>query len=311
MRDLDTKPIANLAASTAPTPGVGDRSRFRGFLIFSSILFLAFLPWFVNLAKFVWGDRAYQHVLLVPFISIYLIREVRSQLLGPWKSSLFPTVAFALLGAAALGLIFGGFGSGHKSDHHTLVALSFWSFVLAGAFFSFGTETLRKVAFPLAFLVFAIPVPSFAMHWTQIQLQHASAEAAAWMMSAINLPYFRDINGLDFKLPGLPIRVAEECSGFNSSLVLFIVSLLGGYLFLNKPRNRIILTVAVIPLAIIRNGFRITTIAALCTYKGPHMIHHPIHHHGGPVFFALSLIPFLALVWWLRSSERKSALKSN
>jgi exosortase/archaeosortase family protein len=113
-------------------------------------------------------------------------------------------------------------------------------------------------------------------------------------------------NGLDFKLATLPIRVAQECSGYNSSYVLFIVSILAGYMFLKSPWKRAILTFAVIPLAIVRNGFRITTIAYLCTNVGPHMIHHPIHRSGGPIFFALSLIPFLALVWWLRRSERKS-----
>jgi hypothetical protein len=36
---------------------------------------------------------------------------------------------------------------------------------------------------------------------------------------------------------------------------------------------------------------------------GPQMIHSPIHTQGGPVFFVLSLIPFLLLLWWLRRSE--------
>jgi hypothetical protein len=30
------------------------------------------------------------------------------------------------------------------------------------------------------------------------------------------------------------------------------------------------------------------------------MIDSPIHHKGGPLFFALSLIPLYLLLWWLR-----------
>jgi exosortase/archaeosortase family protein len=112
-------------------------------------------------------------------------------------------------------------------------------------------------------------------------------------------------NGVDFLLPGIPIRVAEECSGFNSSFVLFIVSLVAGHLFFKKTHNKVLLALAVIPLAIIRNGFRITTISLLCVHVGPHMIHSPIHSHGGPLFFALSMIPFTALIWWMRRSENK------
>ena len=33
------------------------------------------------------------------------------------------------------------------------------------------------------------------------------------------------------------------------------------------------------------------------------MIHSVIHHRGGPIFFALSLIPLFLLLWWLRRGE--------
>jgi len=86
--------------------------------------------------------------------------------------------------------------------------------------------------------------------------------------------------------------------------VLFITSVLAGYLFLRSPWKRAVLTLAVIPLAILRNGLRIATLALLCVQIGPHMIDSIIHRKGGPFFFALSLIPFFLLLFWLRSSER-------
>jgi hypothetical protein len=36
------------------------------------------------------------------------------------------------------------------------------------------------------------------------------------------------------------------------------------------------------------------------------MIHSWIHRHGGPVFFALSLVPFFALLLLLRKSELRA-----
>jgi hypothetical protein len=61
----------------------------------------------------------------------------------------------------------------------------------------------------------------------------------------------------------------------------------------------------VIPLGILRNGFRVFVIGMLCVHVGPHMIEHVIHRRGGPVFFALSLLPLFALLWWLRRWERR------
>ena len=34
------------------------------------------------------------------------------------------------------------------------------------------------------------------------------------------------------------------------------------------------------------------------------MIDSPIHHRGGPLFFALSLVPLFLLLWWLRRQEQ-------
>jgi exosortase/archaeosortase family protein len=53
----------------------------------------------------------------------------------------------------------------------------------------------------------------------------------------------------------------------------------------------------------LRNGFRIMMIGLLCVNVGPEMIHSLIHRRGGPLFFALSLIPFLLALWWLRRGE--------
>ena len=108
-----------------------------------------------------------------------------------------------------------------------------------------------------------------------------------------------------FQLPGIVIEVAQECSGIRSSWVLFITSVLASYLFLKSPWRRFILVAFVIPLGIVRNGFRILVIGLLCVHLGPQMIHSIIHKQGGPLFFALSLIPLFLLLWWLRRGESR------
>jgi exosortase/archaeosortase family protein len=92
--------------------------------------------------------------------------------------------------------------------------------------------------------------------------------------------------------------------------VLFITSLVAGYLFLRSPWKRTILCLAVIPLALLRNGFRIFVIGQLCVQIGPDMINSPIHHRGGPLFFLLSLIPFFLFLIFLIKSERHGGKSS-
>lgn len=59
----------------------------------------------------------------------------------------------------------------------------------------------------------------------------------------------------------------------------------------------------IIQLAILRNGFRILVIGLVCVNIGPQMIQSLIHRRGGPVFFVLSLIPFLLVLWLLRKGD--------
>jgi exosortase len=136
---------------------------------------------------------------------------------------------------------------------------------------------------------------------------HASAEAAAFFFRLSGTPFLRD--GVMFQLPGIGIQVAQECSGIRSSWVLFITSLVASNLFLTSPWRRAILVGFVIPLAIFRNGFRIWVIGRLCVDIGPHMIHSVVHRRGGPLFFALSLLPFFLMLLWLRRGERRGKIR--
>ena len=166
---------------------------------------------------------------------------------------------------------------------------------------------MRTVCFPVAFLYFMVPLPDAFVHWMETMLKLGSAEIAGWFFEISGTPVLRD--GVIFQLPGITLEVAQECSGIRSSWVLFITSVVASYLLLHSPVRRAVLLAVVIPLAILRNGFRILVIGLLCAHIGPHMIHSVIHESGGPLFFALSLVPLFLLLWWLRKGEAKSSIE--
>ena len=89
-------------------------------------------------------------------------------------------------------------------------------------------------------------------------------------------------DGVVFELPGIVLQVAQECSGIRSSWVLFITGLVASHLFLRTRWRRIVLVAFVIPLGILRNGFRILVIGLLSVHVGPHMVDSIIHRQGAP-----------------------------
>ena len=101
------------------------------------------------------------------------------------------------------------------------------------------------------------------------------------------------------------MEVAPECSGIRSSIVLLITSVVAGKLFLRSGWSRLLLVLVVAPISIVRNAFRITVIGELCVNVGPHMIDSFIHKRGGPIFFALSLVPLLLILLIMAHRERR------
>jgi exosortase C (VPDSG-CTERM-specific) len=267
-------------------------------LAFAIILVAVFSRPLIDWVRFAISKERNTYLLLVPFITAYLIRTRRREIHGHFQRSIGPGIIPAIIGAASLLCLS---GVADPLGRLSLQIFALLNFLLAGALLTIGANILRQLTFPITFLIFAVPVPTIIGDQIEIFLQYTSAEAAYWLMSIVGIPMIRD--GVNFRLPNIFIKVAQECSGYNSTFALFMVSTIAAYLFLKSPASRAILCLVVIPLAILRNGFRITTLATLCVYDDTRWIDSELHHNGGPLFFALSLIPFFILLWWLRKAD--------
>jgi len=297
--------IVNHAASNGIGPangGTAMSSRFVGWCIYLVILCGAFalpLNEFVTYAR---HSEVHSYVLLIPFVTAYLIYIRWKQLSRELRSSRGYALLLATAGTGAL------FASLHftelgQNDYMTLTALSFVCFVIAGIFLFLGSKWARSAMFPLFFFAFMIPLPEAAVDFLENASKEASAEVANWLFLLTGTSFLR--TGTLFQLPGITITVAKECSGIRSSLVLVITSLLAANMFLRTTWRRALLVGAVIPLGLLRNGLRILVISLLCVRIGPEMINSVIHRRGGPVFFALSLVPLFAMLWLFRRHELK------
>ncbi|KAF5407500.1 MAG: Transmembrane exosortase (Exosortase_EpsH) [Candidatus Udaeobacter sp.] len=275
-----------------------------GLACFAIVLAAVFGPSLLTLINYAAASNLYSYILLIPFVSAYLLYIRRDQL--PKKCSIDLPLAIVSL-AIGLGsltftywLDFAGRAPA-IGDRLTLLTTSFLCCLAAGGFFFFGRDWMRAAAFPLAYLIFMVPMPDAMADALESASKYASAEVANVLFHLSGTPILRA--GRVFQLPNITIEVAQECSGIRSSWVLFMTSILAANLFLKTSWRRIVLVAFVIPLAMLRNGFRILVIGLLCVNLGPQMIHSVIHRRGGPVFFVLSLIPLLLLLWWLRKGE--------
>jgi len=278
--------------------------RFWSGVVFAIALLSVFAQPLLALMNYAARSQLFSYILLIPFVSAYLLYIRRDQLPKNYLSDL-PIASVCLAGG--LGVLaftywihFAGWVPG-DNDRLVLVTLSFLCCLAAGGFFFFGRAWMWAAAFPLAYLIFMVPMPDAMANALEMASKSAAAEVANVLFHFSGTPFLRE--GPIFQLPNITIEVAQECSGIRSSWVLFMTSILAGNLFLKTPWRRFALIAFVIPLGILRNGFRILVIGLLCVNVGPQMIHSLIHRRGGPVFFTLSLIPFLVVLWWLRKGD--------
>jgi exosortase C (VPDSG-CTERM-specific) len=278
-----------------------ERLRISGWAAWIAAATLAFVQPLSQLVALAGDNELHSHIPLVPVVTAYLLWIQRGTLPAAGRTA--PTGALAL-GSVSVAALAWGLTSSDLSatDRLAVMTLAYVAAIAAGGFLFLGARWMAAAAFPIAFLLFLVPLPDAAVDWLERASVQASADVAEWMFRVTGTPLLRE--GTIFALPTIVVEVARECSGIRSSWVLFITSLVASHMFLKSPWRQIVLVAFVIPLGIVRNGFRILVIGLLCVHVGPHMIDSVIHHRGGPIFFVLSLVPLFLLLTWLRRRDR-------
>jgi exosortase len=271
----------------------------------SLLLLLAAVAWFwqplAALYSLTQEQEHYSHIVLIPWLSLYVLYLDRKAIFAsrewsPWLGSL-------LIGLGALGY-WRADPATFAADQLSMMILA-WVVICWGVFLlCYGIGPVRKISFGLFFLLCMVPLPANLLNAIIVFLQQSSAEVTDVVFSLLGVPVFRQ--GFVFSLSNFTIHVAEECSGIRSTLSLIITSLVAGHFFLRSAWGKMGLVAVVVPLAIVKNAFRIVGLSLLANYVDPTFItNSALHRSGGIPLFLLSLVVLFSLVWLLRRSERK------
>jgi exosortase C (VPDSG-CTERM-specific) len=294
---------------------VEQRSGARCFFIAAAAVTAALgLPLY-ELVRLSLKSELHSHLLLIPVVSWYVWKFLDGKTSASTTRS-SNRLSFGAVLAGALGLAAMAGYLYLRVSRRLPVTEYLWAGVLgyllmllALALRTVGWGRLKQHQFAIWFLAFFIPLPLAVTDGMSVALQHGSAEATDWLLQLTGLPFLRE--GLRFQLPRLVILVAEECSGVRSTLVLVITSLIAGKMFLQTGWKRAVLALLTIPLGLLRNAARITLLAWLSVNVDAGIIHGPLHERGGPIFFALSLVPLFGLLWYFKRSESSKTTAKN
>ncbi len=297
---MTTTPGDNVAPATVQKNSLLLKISTLILLTLTGILF--YVP-VTELAQLSMHRELYSHFLFIPMVSAYLLYRERIEIFANRDSfGVHGLIIFAI--GAVLSFIARYYEAVlNRNDFLSLMTFSLVICVIGIFIFYFGYRTFRQALFPLLFLLFMVPIPSMILDKIVVSLQKGSAEAAYLLLKLTGVAVFRE--GTVFHMPGLTIEVAKQCSGIRSSLALVITTVLAGHIFLKTGWKKILLVIIALPVAIFKNGVRITTLSLLSIYidKG-FILNSNLHRKGGIVFFILALLVMTPILWVLVKSER-------
>jgi len=228
-------------------------------------------------------------VLPVALAVAWTKREALRALPGRRDSRGALVLAFALLV-----YVFGLLG-----DQVSLQGVGLVLAVAGAVLFLRGPDWLGTLIFPIGYLVFMIPVPPEWITPTINQLRLLVSRTAVDTLHLLNLPVAQAGNVI--LVPEGSLFVAEACSGITSMVTLIPVAVLLGYFTQTRFLPRLVLVLAVVPIAMLGNMVRVLFTVTAALQVGPERATAgAIHEAAGALVYLFGCLVLLLVDHWVR-----------
>jgi len=267
------------------------RSALAAALVAVLLLALSYatLRWLAN--EWLTNDY-YSHGWLVLPVSAYLA----------WRQWPKGETVPANLGLIPLGAGLVAYLVALLSKAYFLAALALIVLLVGLVWFFMGTRALRRLAFPLGFLVFMVPLPFVERASLPLQLLTGTCSTAVARVVGVDAT----VKGAQVTLANVDLVVGAQCSGLRSIVALFTLVAILVYVLDGPWWGRLLLVVSAVPVAILGNIVRVASLLWVAdTYgAGAGMTYY--HDYSGIVFFLFAFVLLILLSRALRCRELRA-----
>jgi exosortase len=262
------------------------------------------LPTIYRLAQQSWTKEIGAHGPIILATGAWLIWRQRSEMLsGPVKGS--PLLTWLLLVPSLAAYIFG-----RTYGFLMLEAGGLYGAGVAILQALVGVRALLRNWFPLLYLGFAVPPPTWVIDALTLPLKQFVTYVSTEGLHAAGYPVARE--GVTIFVAQYELLVEDACSGMHSLLGLVAITLLYVYLMRGSSWGLSLLYTAIaIPIAVVANILRIVVLVLLTYYFGNAVAQGFLHQTAGILLFGSALLLVFAvdqgLTWLMRQVKRKPA----
>jgi exosortase len=289
---MATTPLVKVQQATT-----GSKVDWPSILWFGVLLIACYAPILYRMATQWANDENMGHGFFVPLVAGYIVWERRAQLAAtPIKTNWWGLVIVILGGLLSVVATLG-------AELFT-ARLSFVVALVGTVLFLCGTRWIKILSFPLALLLFMIPIPAIIYSALTLRLQMLASELGEILISAMGIPVLREGNTL--RLPSQTLDIVDACSGIRSLLSLLFLSLVYTYFMDKKVWMRWALLVATVPIAICANGIRVA-VTGLLSEINTKLASGAYHETEGYIVFIVALAALIGTHRLLNALTNKFA----
>jgi len=254
-------------------------------LVALALIVVLFWPAF-GFAAHKWDtDPNYGHGFFVPIAAGYLVWRRRAAIRSQVPRGSVAGLAF-VIPAVLLHIMAQNAGL----NRFSLVA---FDAALAGTVVVFfGWGMLRQVAFPLAFLLSAVPIPLYLESAT-LPMKLMASTIAVYILRALGMTIY--LEGVIIHLSNTTLEVATACSGLRSLVLVCTVGAFYAYTSQQSLPRRLAVFCASIPIALGANVIRIIATAALSNVADTETLRKFIHDFSGVFVFIIAGALFVGI----------------
>lgn len=225
-------------------------------------------------------DDDYSHGFFVLPLALFFSWERRGPL---WRAARRPRlVGLLFLVVSLVVFIAGQFGSELFLTRVSLIGVLASLILLL-----FGAAHLRILLFPVAFLLFMVPLPEIVFNRLAFPLQILASQVGEAVIAAGGVPVLREGNVL--AIPGRNLEVAEACSGIRSLISLLMLAVVLGYFLERRIGARVAIVVAAVPIAVLANAARVAGTGLASYWISPAAADGFFHTFSGWMMFVVAL----------------------
>lgn len=251
-------------------------------------LAVLYIPTYHSLATGLWTSEDNIHGPIVLVVVLWAIWQKRNLLLENLHAAA-PVWGWALLVFGLATYMVG------RSQEIVILEVGSQIPILSAILLLFrGRPALRKLWFPLLFLVFMLPLPSFIVDTLTGPLKQNISMLVESLLYRLDYPIAR--SGVVLSIGAYQLLVADACSGLNSMISLTTMGLLYLYLMNHDSKLRTVILLALIwPIAFFANMLRVITLVLITFHFGDEAGQGFMHGFAGIVLFITALLILIAV----------------